>query len=63
MTGCISDQDMIGDFEGYDSTLIELKYICETLTPVLKQLGIPSEPKSRKDIDGLASMVMSYLGV
>ena len=63
LTGCISDQDMIGDFEGYDSTLIELKYICETLTPVLKQLGIPSEPKSRKDIDGLASMVMSYLGV
>lgn len=59
----ISDQDMSGEFEGYDSTCIELKYIEEVLTPVLSQHGMALNAKSRGDIDDLASMMMSYLGV
>ena len=58
-----SGKDMAGDFEGYDTTEIELGYIREVLLPVAAGTGLPIGVETRTDIDWLVNTMRVQLGI
>ena len=54
---------MAGEFEGYDTTEIELGYIRELLLPVAEGMGFTLEVETRKDIDWLVDTMRVQLGL
>ena len=63
LAGVISGKDMAGDFEGYDTTEIELGYIREVLLPVAAGTGLPIGVETRTDIDWLVNIMRVQLGI
>ena len=63
LTEVISGKEMAGDFEGYDSTEIELGYIRELLLPVAAAMGFTLEVETREDIDWLVDTMRVQLGI
>jgi hypothetical protein len=59
----ISSKEMAGEFEGYDTTEIELGYIRELLLPVAAGMGFTLEVETRKDIDWLVDTMRVQLGL
>ena len=59
----ISGSPPAGEFEGYDSTNIELGIIRDTLGPVLSGMGVPRPPENRQEISQLVSMMMIQFGL
>ena len=59
----ISSKEMAGEFEGYDTTEIELGYIRELLLPVAAGMGFTLEMETRKDIDWLVDTMRVQLGI
>ena len=59
----ISYNPLVGEFEGYDSTAIELRYLKEVLSPLLTAMGMPLSLNGRSDIDGLITMVREQFGI
>ena len=53
LAGAISSKEMAGEFEGYDTTEIELGYIRESLLSVAAGIGFTLEEETRKDRDWL----------
>jgi hypothetical protein len=54
---------MAGEFEGYDTTSIEVGFIKDTLGPALSGLGIPRPPENRQEISQLVSIIMVQFGL
>ena len=63
LTRTVSTREMAGEFEGYDSTAIELRYLKEVLSPLLTAMGMPLSLNGRSDIDGLITMVREQFGI
>ena len=59
----ISYNPLVGEFEGYDSTNIELGFIRDTLGPVLSGTGMPRPPENRQEISQLVSTMMVQFGL
>jgi len=57
----ISQTDMNNEFEGYDSSSTEIRFIQENLMPVISAMGLTLNLETRADIDQLASMMLTYL--
>ena len=49
------------EFEGYDSISTEIRLIQENLMPVISAMGLALKLETRRDIDRLASMMLTYL--
>ena len=54
---------MAGEFEGYDTTSIEVGFIKDTLGPAFSGLGMPRPPENRQEIGQLVSMMMAQFGL
>ena len=63
LAGTISSKEMAGEFEGYDTTEIELGYIRELLLPVAAGMGFTLEVETRTDIDWLVDTMRVQLGI
>ena len=63
LTRMVSAREMASEFEGYDSTAIELRYLKEVLSPLFAAMGMPLNLNGRSDIDGLISMVREQFGI
>ena len=63
LTGVISGKEMAGEFEGYDTTEIELGYVRELLLPVASDMGFRLEVETRADIDWLVDTMRVQLGI
>jgi hypothetical protein len=61
LTISISATDMDDEFEGYDSSSTEIRFIEENLMPVISAMGLTLNLETRADIDRLASMMLTYL--
>ena len=61
--GVISGKEIARDFEGYDSTEIELGYIRELLLPVASGMGFSLEVETREDIELLVDTMRVQLGI
>ncbi|MDA1129204.1 MAG: M28 family peptidase [Chloroflexi bacterium] len=59
----ISRTDMEDEFEGYDSSSTEIRFIQENLMPVISAMGLTFNLETRADIDRLASMMLTYLPI
>jgi len=59
----ISYNPLVGEFEGYDSTNIELGFIRDTLGPVLFGMGVSRPPENRQEISQLVSTMMVQFGL
>ncbi len=63
LTAQISSRPLAGEFEGYDSTSIELGFIRNTMGPALSSMGIPMLPETRQEIGQLVTMMMVQFGL
>ena len=63
LTMQISSNPLAGEFEGYDTTSIEVGFIKDILGPALSGLGMPRPPKNRQEISQLVSMMMAQFGL
>ena len=63
LAGVICGKEMSGEFEGYDTTEIELGYIRELLLLVAAGMGFPIEVETRGDIDRLVDPMRVQLGI
>ena len=59
----ISSNPLAGEFEGYDTTSIEVGFIKDTLGPALSGLGMPRPPENRQEISQLVSTMMVQFGL
>ena len=63
LTRMVSTREMAREFEGYDSTAIELRYLKEVLSPLFAAMGMPLSLNGRGDIDGLITTVREQFGI
>ena len=63
LTMQISSNPLAGEFEGYDTTSIEVGFIKDTLGPALSGLGMPRPPENRQEISQLVSTMMVQFGL
>ena len=59
----ISQANMDGEFEGYDSSPTEIRFIRENLMPVISAIGLAPKLETRADIDRLASIMLANLSL
>ena len=59
----ISSNPLAGEFEGYDTTSIEVGFIKDTLRPAFSGLGMPRSPENRREIRELVSTMVIQFGL
>jgi hypothetical protein len=63
ITESISGKGLTGEFEGYDSTGIEIGFIQDVLLPVVARMGVSLNVETRQDVDWLVGMMRDQFGI